>query len=848
MLELKNISKIYKTDTITQQALNEVNISFRESEFVSILGPSGSGKTTLLNIIGGLDDYTSGDLIINGISTKKYKDRDWDTYRNHRVGFVFQSYNLIPHQSILSNVELALTLSGISKSERRTRAKEALEKVGLGMHISKRPNQLSGGQMQRVAIARALVNNPDILLADEPTGALDTKTSTQIMELLKEVAEDKLVIMVTHNPELAKKYSTRIIELKDGDIIGDSNPFNSTDEKVNTSKDKKTNMSFITALNLSLNNLLTKKARTILTASAGSIGIIGIALILSLSNGVQEYINTVQEETLISYPITIDRTSVDLTTVMSKQMEKKADSKNYEKDKIYANSSITDTLSIMSSSVQSNNLEEFKKYIENNKNTFEEYITSITYGYNIDLQLYKNDNDNIVQVNPSTVLDTIGMNFNDGGMSMMSSDVFVPLFDEKNVNEKMYEVIKGRMPNSYNEVVLLVDENNQISDYSLYSLGILDQNELKAMYEKVLAGEEVESESLSYDIDDFIGMKFKALLNTDYYKKEKGIWTYKKDNEKYVKNLLKDAMEIEIVGVVKPNSNSLVGSSTMGGILYTKDLERTIINKINDTEIVKEQMKNPEINILTGMKFSNKEFSMKDLSPEQQRYLSTLSNEELAEVISRYKKEASATYESTLESLGAINEDKPSSINIYAKDFESKDIIKDKINEYNDLQEEYGNEDNIINYSDLVGMLMSSITDIINIISYVLISFVSISLVVSSIMIGIITYISVLERTKEIGILRALGASKKDVSRVFNAETLIIGLFSGLIGIGVTLLLNIPVNIIIESMTGVNNISALPVIGAISLIVISVILTVIAGLIPSRMASKKDPVESLRTE
>lgn len=850
MLELKKITKVYKTDSMTQKALDAVSISFRKNEFVSILGPSGSGKTTLLNIIGGLDDYTSGDLIINGVSTKKYKDRDWDTYRNHRVGFVFQSYNLIPHQSIVSNVELALTLSGVSKTERKKRAIEALKKVGLGAHVDKRPNQLSGGQMQRVAIARALVNDPDILLADEPTGALDSKTSTQIMSLLKDVAKDRLVIMVTHNAELAEDYSTRIIELKDGVIKGDSDPYNGKDEEEAKASDKKTNMSFRTALNLSLNNLLTKKGRTTLTAFAGSIGIIGIALILSLSNGVQEYIDSVQEETLTSYPITIDRTSIDMTTMMSNMIEKRQKSVDYDSDKIYSNNTIVDSLSIMSSSVQSNNLEPFKKYLEE-KNDLDKYTSSITYGYNLDIQLYNSDYDKeLVQVNPDTVLDNLGMGemAEMGGMSVMMENVWSKLFDNDDLNDKMYDVLTGRMPEKYNEIVLLVDENNRITDYTLYALGIKSQKELKEMFNRVLAGETVESEDDVYTYEDFVGRKFKMLLNTDYYEKKGDIWTYKKDDEKFVKKLLDKAEEIEIVGIIKPSEDSVVEKTTMGKILYTKELEEYVIDKNNNSKIVSEQKAKKDTNILTGLTFSNKEFSMSDLSLEQQRYLASLSTEEAAAVITRYKEEASATYDSTLETLGAIDLDKPSSINIYAKDFESKDAIKNIIEEYNDKEEDAGREENVINYSDLVGMLMSSVTDIVNMISYVLIGFVSISLVVSSIMIGIITYISVLERTKEIGILRAIGASKKDVSRVFNAETLIVGAFSGILGILITILLNIPANIVIENLSGVKNISALPLVGAVILIMISIVLTVIAGLIPARIASKKDPVEALRSE
>ena len=848
MLELKKISKVYKLENFKQKALDNISINFRNCEFVSILGPSGSGKTTLLNIIGGLDNYTSGDLIINGISTKKYNDRDWDTYRNHKIGFVFQSYNLITHQTVLSNVELALTLSGVKSKERKKRAKDALKKVGLIEHINKKPNQLSGGQMQRVAIARALVNNPDILLADEPTGALDSKTSVQIMNLLKEVAKDRLVIMVTHNSDLAEKYSTRIIDLKDGEIKGDTNPYNKSDENNETTKDKKTNMNFLTALSLSLNNLMTKKGRTILTAFAGSIGIIGIALILSLSSGVQNYINRVQEETLTSYPLMIEDNSVDLTSVMTEQMDKlKKDENTKQSNKIYSNNMMTDTLSIMSSKVQSNNLKSFKEYIEKNKE-INKYTTSIDYKYNIELQLYKSDiEDKIVKVNPNTILSTMGITDMQASYFMFK-DVFSEIIDNDELNNQMYEIVSGRMPKNYNEVVLVVDKNNRISDYVLYALGLKDQQELKDMFEKVRKGEKVVTTDTSYEYSELIGLKFKLLLNTDYYEKVNGLWIDKSEDEEFLKEKLKDSEEITIVGIIKPNKDSAVTSSTLGGILYTDSLEKHALKKVEDSQIVKEQKQNPEINIITGLEFSDEEFNINDLSFEQQMYLSSLNQEELAEVITKYKESYSLTYEKVLEKLGSIDLDNPSGIYIYAKDFESKDAIKNIINDYNEQQRKNSKEANVINYNDVVGMLMSSVTDIVDIISYVLISFVSISLVVSSIMIGIITYISVLERTKEIGILRAIGASKKDVSRVFNAETLIIGFTSGMFGILITVLLNIPINIIIKKLTGVSNITQLPLNGAIILIIISVILTIIAGLIPAKLASKKDPVESLRSE
>lgn len=855
MLELKKISKVYTIGNFKQKALDEVNLSFRTNEFASILGPSGSGKTTLLNIIGGLDKYTNGDLIINEISTKKYSDRDWDSYRNHRVGFVFQNYNLIPHQTILSNVELALALSGVSKKERRKKALQALKKVGLENHINKKPNQLSGGQMQRVAIARALVSDPDILLADEPTGALDTKTSEQIMKLIKDISKDKLVIMVTHNPELAKKYSTRIIELKDGNIISDSNPYdgniNTEEQKdIKKRKSKKTSMNLKTALVLSLNNLMTKKYRTILTSFAGSIGIIGIALILSLSSGVSNYINKVQEETLTSYPLTIEQNTIDLSSAVSQRKDQILNSEQIkEENKIYSNDTIADTLSLMSSKSSTNNLELFKTYIESDKSNIKDYTTAISYDYNLNLQIYKsNYEEKIVKVNPNTVLQSIGIPNTTASSSFMFSDVWTQLFENDEINDKMYDLVSGKMPSSYNEVVLLVDSNNQISDYVLYALGIKDQKELEGFYEKISLGEEIETQPMSFDYDQLIGLSYNFLLNTDYYEKNGNIWIDKSEDEKYLKEKLKNSEKLTIVGIVKPNEQWSGASNSMGAILYTNELENYVIQKINDSQIVKEQKSDPKVNILTGLKFSDKEFNINDLSGEQKRYLQTLSTEELANVITKYKDLSSATYESTLETLGCVDLKKPSAINIYAKDFESKDKIKDIIENYNNEQEELGNFANVINYTDLVGILMSSVTDIVDMISYILIGFVSISLVVSSIMIGIITYISVLERTKEIGILRAIGASKKDVSRVFNAETFIVGSCAGIIGILATIILNIPINIIISKVANVNNLSVLPFKGAIILIIISVILTMVAGLIPSKIASKKDPVESLRSE
>ena len=848
MLEIKKISKIYTTESFDQKALDNVSINFRENEFVSILGPSGSGKTTLLNIIGGLDKYTAGDLIINGVSTKEYNDRDWDTYRNHSIGFVFQSYNLISHQSILSNVELALTLSGVSKKERRKKAEAALKKVGLKDHIYKRPNQLSGGQMQRVAIARALVNDPDIVLADEPTGALDSKTSEQIMNLLKEVAKDRLVIMVTHNRELAEEYSTRIVELKDGKVQGDTNPFKDKDKKIDVPrKTKKTSMSFTTALSLSLNNLMTKKGRTLLTSFAGSIGIIGIALILSLSSGVQNYIDRVQEETLTSYPLTVDAASVDMTSMMTELKEKQEKEIENSKgsNKVYSNNTIGDMMSIMSSKVKANNIKDFIKYIDDG-DKFKDYTTEVSYQYNLNLQIFKADTSNgVIQVHPDTVLKSMGMSEQEG---LMMGDVWVEMFENDEMNDQLYDVVVGRMPKKYNEVVLLMDENNRVTDYVLYAIGLKEQEELEKMMKDIMEGKEITSEVVSYSYDDILGLEFKMLLNSDYYEKNGSIWVDKREDESYLKNKVDTAETIKVVGIIKPDDNATVVSNPMGGVLYTKDLETYVINKINEADIVKEQKNNSNVNVLTGLEFNNESFSLADLTVEQQMYLASLSPEEMANLINMYKEQEKATYDTVLRQLGSVNLEEPNSIHIYAKDFESKDEIKNIINTYNDKQEKAGKEENVINYSDMVGLLMSGVTSIINIISYVLISFVSISLVVSSIMIGIITYISVLERTKEIGILRAVGASKKDVSRVFNAETLIVGLGAGILGVLITVLLNIPINIIIKSLTDVSKISRLPIDGAILLILISTVLTMVAGVIPAKVASKKDPVEALRTE
>ena len=881
MLELNNIVKNYTVGDTEIHALRGVSMKFRENEFVSILGQSGCGKTTLLNIIGGLDQYTSGDLIINGKSTKQYKDRDWDTYRNHSIGFVFQSYNLIPHQTVLSNVELALTLSGVSKTERRKRAIEALEKVGLGDQLNKKPNQMSGGQMQRVAIARAIVNEPDILLADEPTGALDSETSLQIMELLKEIAKDRLIIMVTHNPELAEKYSTRIIRLLDGEVKADSDPFDGKAEKSETQKTevvkKKASMSFFTALALSMNNLMTKKGRTFMTAFAGSIGIIGIALILSLSSGTHDYIDRVQEETLSSYPLTIEGTSIDMTTVMTTMMSMaQGNDEDFEQDKIYPQNVMTEMMEAMFAEISANDLKSFKQFIESDESGIDDLISDIKYSYQTQLTLYKEDTSNgVFKVNPSSIFDDMGLSQVAQNPIMASSmNVWRELISKEEILDSQYEILDGRMPENYNEVVLIVNRYNQVTDYSLYTLGILDDSELTDAIQRTIDGETVEDiNSLeSLDFDDIIGTKFKLLLNTDYFEKDGDIWVDKRDDTIYMTDKVQNAEEIEIVGIIRP-SDSTAAASEIGTIGYKSELMTHLINKVNDSEIVKEQKANPDTDIFTGIEFPEAE-EAEEPEPmtmeELQAYISTLpaeeqqamgaqiqqalemgmTEEQVAEAFSEQMNAAQtdATYEGNLAIMGASDLDDPSSINIYPKDFESKELITDIIDDYNKRMNDSGQEDLCIQYTDIMGIMMSSVTTIIDAISYILIAFVAISLVVSSIMIGIITYISVLERTKEIGILRAIGASKKDISRVFNAETLIVGFTAGAIGIITTLLLNIPINMIITHLTDISGLCELPPIGGAILVVISMALTLIAGLIPSGVAARKDPVTALRTE
>lgn len=895
MLELNDIKKDYVSGSTTVSALKGINLRFRDCEFVSILGQSGCGKTTMLNIIGGLDKYTSGDLKINGVSTKNYKDRDWDFYRNNSIGFVFQSYNLIPHQTVLSNVELALTLSGVSKAERKKRAIEALEKVGLGEQIHKKPNQMSGGQMQRVAIARALVNNPDIMLADEPTGALDTETSIQIMELLKEISKDRLIIMVTHNPELAKNYSTRIVKLLDGVITDDSDPYTLEDmeadikakeaakvkasEKKNkkSGKKQKTSMSFFTALSLSFNNLMTKKTRTILTAFAGSIGIIGIAMILSISNGIQLYIDRVQRDTLSSYPITLQAESIDISSMVT-SMTGNSDSEEHEdKSKIYSNDIMGDMINTMVKEVKSNNLSEFKKYIENGGSDIKSYVSDIQYSYDVPLNIYMKDTSNgVEQLNPSTMFDSI---YGEGatstssamssgmGMGMFSnSSVWNQLLGNQQVLDEQYDVLAGHWPENYNEVVLVVDKNNEVDDYTLYSLGLKDPEEVRTLFKKMMVGESYETKKdISYTFDEILDTEFKLVMPTDMYKYNDvtGTWDDYSKDDKYMTNVVNNGTDIKVCGIIRPNDDA-VSTSISSGIGYTAKLTEYIIEEVKNSEIAKAQLADTSVDVFTGVPFDNDrntEITMDDvnaymatLSPEEsaqmQAMTSGMSDDQILQLFSASLKARTtdATLDSNKSKLGITDFDTPSQIDIYATDFDSKEKVQNIIKDYNKLQQDDGKEENVINYTDYVGIMMSSVSTIINAISYVLIAFVAISLIVSSIMIGIITYISVLERTKEIGVLRSIGASKKDVSRIFNAETLIEGFVSGALGIVVTLLLCIPANALIKHLTDISNVAQLPVAGGVILIIISMFLTFIAGLIPAKLAAKKDPVVALRSE
>lgn len=1034
MLQIKDIYKEYRTGNLVQKALDHVSLNLRDNEFVAILGPSGSGKTTLLNIIGGLDQYDSGDLVINEISTKNYKDKDWDSYRNHTIGFVFQSYNLIPHQDILSNVELALTISGISKSERRQRAVEALEEVGLGEQIHKKPNQLSGGQMQRVAIARALVNNPDILLADEPTGALDSDTSVQVMDLLKEVAKDRLVVMVTHNPELAQAYATRIVELRDGKIRSDSDPLELKPTHWMEPEHKnmgKSSMSFLTALSLSFNNLKTKKARTILTSFAGSIGIIGIALILSLSTGVNQYIQSIEEETLSEYPLQIQSTGFDLTSMMGDAQQNGSDKEKENKEtesKKAAQVHVSEMITNMFSKIGSNDLASLKQYFDSGDSKIDNYTNAVEYTYDVSPQIYSSNTKNIRQVHPDNSFSSLGLGSSTSSnslmSSMMSTNVFFQMPGKDSLYKDQYDVKAGRWPKKYNECVLVLTGNGNISDFMLYTLGLRDYDELDKMIEEFSKEETVkvpDDISSSYSYDDILNTKFKIVNPSDCYQYDKqyNVYRDKTDDTNYMKKVLDKSEDLTIVGIVQPSEDA-TATMMSSGIYYPASLTDHVIEEAQSSEIVKKQLDQPDVDVFTGKKFDDKKSSQldmnslftvdtdklkqafsidqsklgagagsldlsgiqidtssmpsidtdvlfegmdleldedqvtklsdqltsgfesylkknnltdeenmdtyfmaylqtddaqsllqngmsgiiqssgladqfqqnlekqmqsamqqyaqtiskslqKQISSAMQQQMSSLANnfqnaiqidaskfqdaiqmnmneEELSELMMSLMTSDTSTYENNLQKLGYADFDEPSGINIYPKDFENKEKVIEILDDYNARMEKT-DEDKVISYTDYVGTLMSSVTDIINVISYVLIAFVAISLVVSSIMIGVITYISVLERKKEIGILRAIGASKHNISQVFNAETFIIGLLAGVLGIVITLLLLIPGNMLIHNIAGTTNVNAqLPVMGAVILITLSVILTLIGGLIPSRKAAKSDPVTALRSE
>ena len=1077
MLQIKNVFKQYKTGNLVQKALDDVSLNLRDNEFVAILGPSGSGKTTLLNIIGGLDRYDKGDLTINGISTKNYKDRDWDSYRNHTIGFVFQSYNLIPHQTILANVELALTISGVSKSKRRQRAIKALEQVGLANQLHKKPNQLSGGQMQRVAIARALVNNPDIVLADEPTGALDSDTSVQVMELLKEVAKDRLVVMVTHNPELAENYATRIVNIRDGKIRSDTNPYiveNEKDKKLVHKNLGKTSMSFLTSLSLSFNNLRTKKGRTILTSFAGSIGIIGIALILSLSNGVNTYIKSVEEDTLSEYPLQIRSSGIDISSMLV--------GSNNNGDENKGDINVSKQLTNMFSTIGSNDLTALKQYLESDSCLINEYAKDIEYTYDITPRIYSSDTENLRQLNPDITFSSLGMgsgaSANSMMSSMMSTDVFFQMPADENLYKDQYDIKAGNWPTNYNECVLVLSSKGNVSDFLLYTLGLRDYSELDDLVTQFSNGEDVDTpDNLgSYSYDDILGITFKLINSSDCYEydEEYKVWRDKTDNTEYMKNIVENGEDLKIVGIVQPKEGA-TSAMLSTGICYPESLTNHVIESAKNSKIVQEQLANSEVNVFTGKRFddtekensfdmnslidvdtnaiqsafkidqskikvdfgnlndvfaknslpaidmndilSNIKFSMssedikgilndflkgyesymqensevdfsqigkqlsdylqskevndllnkkiaeiikenggltitqeqmqeimteilegyekyvsdnelisvddldkylmeylesdeaksiitnnlskiiksqdietqistimekymqdvmssmsKSLQKEMQSSIASLSKsiagaisidenafvnafhmkmdeEELSELFNSLMSRENVTYESNLKKLNYANLDEPSGINIYPKDFEENKSITNLLNEYNTRMQEEGKEDKVISFTDMVGTLMSSVTTIVNTISYVLIAFVAISLVVSSIMIGVITYISVLERKKEIGILRAMGASKRNVAQVFNAETIILGALAGIIGVGITLLLLIPTNKIIYVISNGANVKAiLPVTAGIILIVLSIILTLIGGIIPSKKAAKEDPVLALRSE
>ncbi len=881
-LVLEKLSKRYG-DAL---AVADVSLNAKQGDLVALLGPSGCGKTTMLNIIGGLDRYTSGNLFINDVSTTAFRDVDWDIYRNTSIGFIFQNYNLIMHQTVLSNVELAMTLAGISREERRRRAVAALEKVGLSDQIKKKPNQLSGGQMQRVAIARSLVNNPDILLADEPTGALDSETSASIMELLREIARDRLVLMVTHNAELAEACSTRIIRLLDGRVISDTNPveIEAAPAGVKPPRRKKTSMSFLTALTLSLNNLMTKKTRTVLTAFAGSIGIIGIALILSLSSGMNNYIARIQKDTMSTYPIQIQSQTMDFSSMMNTMMDARGDrSLKHERDAVYSNNIVTEMMSTFTAQVTYNDLERFKAYIESDEGKeIRDAADLIEYAYDIDLHVYKSDAlDELLPVQPSEMFNNFGANgagnafaMNMRGMSVMggamSGSAWAELVGSPETLESQYDVVAGRWPEAYDEIAIVVSRRNEISDITLYSLGLMDPNELESIMDALRKGQatpKVETARFAYE--DILRQTYKLVPQSSYYTfdEAEGVWLDRSQDDAYLKMLMESALNLRVVGILRPDPESQE-TFVNANVLYTPELTGYVIERNAESGVVWAQRESPEINVFTGMPFSigdtlasltaeNLDEFLLTLPEAQQtqakQAMALLGREQLIKMITQQMAAmtngaSQTTYEDNLELFGWVDYAKPDGIDIYPPDFEGKEKITALIAAYNDARRAEGHEESVIGYTDLIGLMVSSVSSIIDIISYVLIAFVSISLVVSSIMIGIITYISVLERTKEIGILRSIGASKRDISRVFNAETFIVGLVAGGLGIGITMLLNIPINIIIKSLAGVSGISALPLYGGIALVVISVLLTLIAGLIPSRIAAKKDPVEALRTE
>ena len=859
MLKLSQIVKDYDAGANVVHALKGVSIAFRKSEFVAILGQSGCGKTTLLNIIGGLDQYTSGDLIIRGKSTKNYKSRDWDTYRNHSVGFVFQSYNLIPHQNVLANVELALTLSGVKKAERRRRAIAALEKVGLGDQLHKKPNQMSGGQMQRVAIARALVNDPEILLADEPTGALDSETSVQVMELLKEIAKDRLVIMVTHNPDLAEQYATRTVRLLDGQIISDSAPFDGEAEEAPTGKEKKSSMSALTAFSLSLSNLMTKKGRAIMTAFAGSIGIIGIALILSISTGVNKFIDNTQRDTAASSPIRIDAQTTSMGDAFLSMMTPQQ-IPNKQPDRIYTSNVMTGMIDAMFSSTVNNNLTAFKEFIDSGNSGLEDLTTEIRYLYGTPLNVYRDGQ----KVNPSTVMTDMMMGGTEDSLMSMNMNVWSQLTANQELLESQYDLISGKFPTAWNEVVLTVDENNLIPDYTLYTLGVLDMTALEEALQQKLQGLEPEIDTTihEYSYDDFIGMQFQLMPSASYYKEDNGIWVDMSKDEAFVAQQLKTAETVKIVGILRSNPDS--SNPGVGGYIgYTEDLMKRMIQLVDESAAVVAQRKNPNTNIFTGLPFADPNtpapsYTMAQITemlpglPQELQVaigqvmekMAGAPEEMIAATISQEILRDTSNLERNLTKLGVSDLNKPIAIELYATDFESKEAISDILTKYNASKDEADK----LTYTDMTAVLMSGVSTVITAISSILIVFVSISLVVSSIMIAIITGISVLERTKEIGILRAVGASKGDVKRVFIAETVIEGLAAGLVGVGVTNLLLIPINWLIRNVFELNAYAVLPFGDAVWLILISVILTFIAGLSPASKAARKDPVVALRTE